>query len=533
MVVILGAGCRTSYDVNAARNRARIIDRPVSAWNPVSAGTNAEIVLTGGLQGVRTLGIHLARLEVESRALRAALEADRRGYFTIDETERIEGLLFRYLACRETLWDLVAYFGSRDRDFGSVEQQTKAFAIALHAAVLLDHYSSRLVLAFLKDPATKAKLNEGHHVYDIAPGSYDALFAAVTSPDNIKALNDAWTLTKTELQSTQSLLARITRDEPAYADLLRETETLYTSARETVEIILAKSAILLPKTANAVRQHGLVREARQVSKEISDNLYVAKGLIYNSISDIKRPMSAPVAFTDEQVSRIKALLQPGDVIFTYTAGYMSNVFLPGLCKHGITYVGSPQARRTAGVLAERLHEATESKRRTLEENLSLGRLPSGYDADVVEAVAEGVIFNSLDYLMKNHINRMVVLRPRISPEQRADALLATFLMLGAQYDFNFDFADATYICCTEVIYRALHKRGGIDFTLVPRLGIQTLCADDIMKYHLRQNTPKFDAILVAEEDPSSKQHRARVQTGADAQSRLREMLAPKPDDGLL
>jgi hypothetical protein len=180
-VVVLGSGCTTTYDVERERARARIIDKPYAAWEPVSAGANAEVVLASGLQNVLALSSHLTRLEDESQALRKSLKAGSRGYFTIDETDRIEGLLFRYLACRETLWDMIAYYGSRERTFGNDEQQTRAFLIALDAAVLLGHYSSRLVLTFMDNSAMTAKLNEGHRVYDILPGSYDALFAAVTS----------------------------------------------------------------------------------------------------------------------------------------------------------------------------------------------------------------------------------------------------------------------------------------------------------------------------------------------------------------
>ena len=40
------------------------------------------------------------------------------------------------------------------------------------------------------------------------------------------------------------------------------------------------------------------------------------------------------------------------MIFTYTAGYMSDVFIPGAFKHGITFVGSLEERSEAGLTAE-------------------------------------------------------------------------------------------------------------------------------------------------------------------------------------
>lgn len=528
VVVAVFIGCATPhFELNRARARARIIRQPLGGWAPVAAGTNADVVLAQALDHVHGLAVHLGRLEAEARSLREGLGARRRGYFTVDETDRIEGLLFRYLACRESLWDMVAYYGSREREFGDAGQQTKAFLVALHAATLLSHYSAKLVLAYLDDEALVRKLNEGHFVYDIPPRSYDEIFESVTARENIRALRDAWAYTSKERKDPQSMLARLLAEDPAYGDLMRETDAQYASASRALKAILEKRSIVDPEASNIIRHSRLVRNARRAKRDIGENLFVAKGLLYGRIGDIKRSGVAPAAFTEGQAAQIKGLLQPGDMIFTYTAGYMSNVFLPGTCKHGIVYVGSPAERRAAGVSEDLLVAATEAKRQQLSRCLDTAQLPSGYPADVVEAVSEGVVFNSLDYLLKNHVTRMVVLRPRVSASDRAGALLATFLMVGGQYDFNFDFADVSYLCCTEVVYRSLQKRGAIDFPLVPRFGVQTLCADDILLYHLRQQQPKFDLILLAEEVPNSRKHLARVDTGADAAARLNAWFADK------
>ena len=526
LLLLWAAGCATPFklNLNKARSTARIIHTPIGAWEPVSAGTNAEIAVSSGLQNVLAMEKHLARLQGESDALRTNLQGNAWHYFTVDETEQIEGLLFRYLACRETLWDIIAYYGNRDRPMGDEELQAKALIIALNAAVLLSDYSSRLVLTFLDEPAMIRKLNERHNVYDISGGTYDMLFASVTSGKNRRALMDAWVFVSKELANEQSAMARVRARVPAYRDLLDKTAAMYESVKKTQDILLKKNCLFFPNFRNALRHSRAVRRAKRLVNRVSDNLYEAKGRLFNAVSDIKRRSAKPAVFTAEQVERIHQLLEPGDVIFTYTAGYMSNVFLPGLCKHGILHVGSPADRAAAGATAEQVVSTTEEKRRKLEKILATETLRSGYKADVVEAVAEGVIFNSLDALLKNHINRMVVLRPRLTAEERRDALLTVFRMVGGQYDFNFDFANVTYLCCTEVAYRALQKRGGIEFSLTPRFGIQTLSADDIMRYHLKQIEPKFDTILMAEEAPHGRKHAARVLEGADAENRLRELM---------
>ena len=97
--------------------------------------------------------------------------------------------------------------------------------------------------------------------------------------------------------------------------------------------------------------------------------------------------------------------------------------------------------------------------------------------------------------------------------------------LGDGYDFRFDFSDATYQVCTEVIYRAIDGKGAIDFTLTERAGHETLSADDVANYYLETNPPAFDFVLYVEEDPGSKDHQAMVLVGNEGAKRLAALMA--------
>ena len=97
------------------------------------------------------------------------------------------------------------------------------------------------------------------------------------------------------------------------------------------------------------------------------------------------------------------------------------------------------------------------------------------------------------------------------------------------YDFDFDFEDTTYQCCTEVIYRALDGKSGIDFSLVSRMGIKTLSADDIITHHFATDTRLFDVVAYAEENPDSPIHGARVLAGKHAEKRLSALMNGKGD----
>ena len=139
---------------------------------------------------------------------------------------------------------------------------------------------------------------------------------------------------------------------------------------------------------------------------------------------------------------------------------------------------------------------------------------------MIEAVAEGVIFNNLEHIMDTHVDRMLVLRPRISEEERAQFIVEVYSYLGDGYDFLFDFTDSSMQVCTELIYRGINGKGLINFELTMRAGHETLSADDIANYYLNGQAGTFDFILLVEPEPNSKKHPAAVYTGTEGEARL-------------
>jgi hypothetical protein len=469
----------------------------------------------------------LGGLEREWQAAFTGLAEKKYSQVSTAETDALERLLFRFLGCRESLWDMVTFFADYERNFTTESDQTRALATGFHAAALLARHTAWLVQNGMENAVAVRKLNEAHYTYDIPSGTFDMLFYALTSPKHLADLRGAQRFFAAEATRPESELNRIMQADPPFAAELAQTAWLWLQADQMTEMVLKRKSIVLPAAANWMRQNELAEQSRKLAKTIGANLYVAQGLLFNTVSDFKRPQTHHTVFSPEQVAEIKAALEPGDLLMTYSAGYMSNVFLPGKFKHGITYVGAP-AQRAALDLGAAQGDVPEAKRARLTEDLAAERLPSGADADVIEAVAEGVIRNSLASLLHNHINRMVVLRPRLGEADRRGALVNTFLLLGCQYDFNFDFVDSSYQCCTEVIYRSLDRRGGIAFTLVPRSGVQTLAADDIINQHLRSSQSPFDLVLLAEEMPDSTAHAARILKGDEGAQRLAALMAEPP-----
>ena len=395
--------------------------------------------LISDLRRLQSFSMELKDMAQEMNPLQEYLGVKERGFYTSDEHDKIELLLFRYLLCRESLWEMVHYYNNYKTLFSEDENQAKGFLIGFAAAQQLACYSSKLVLTFIDEPQVIAKLNESYYRSEIAKGTYDKLFENVTSVKNLKSLRTAAQIFSEEINDPNSTLSRIVIAAPEYRSLILCSKQLMSESDSQILAILEKRSILLPDVRNQIRHTEIVSYIKKLRGELSDNLYILRGIVFTNLSRLKSPISLSITFTPEQVEHLKSMLQAGDIILTYKDGYMSNIFLPGVFKHGITYVGSVSERHALGLTEDIVYQVPKSKQQKLLHDLTVRTLPSGDEANLIEAVAEGVIFNSLEYLLREPIARLLVLRPRLNQEERIKNLLTVFLLLGSGYDFKFDF----------------------------------------------------------------------------------------------
>jgi hypothetical protein len=355
-------------------------------------------------------------------------------------------------------------------------------------------------------------MNEAFYRSEIPRDTYYELAREIT-PGRLSRIERAGVLTAEALADPSSELARLAATDARYGDLIARNVKLQRLAEARVRAALDE------------KQRSSSEPVRETEEFFGRGLYDARAMLFKGVSRLKSPSAELVRFSDEQKAQVLELIQPGDLILTYTAGYMSDVFIPGAFKHGITYVGSPGQREQAGLGAEDLAAAAPDAHERLATHVAQANLDDAEPADMIEAVAEGVIFNNLTHIMDTHINRLLVLRPQLTEAERADFLIEVFSYLGEDYDFCFDFSDSTRQVCTEVIYRAMDGKGGITFALTVRGGHETLSADDIALYYLNEHPQAFQFVLYAEEDPAGADHEARILTGQAGIDRLRGLMA--------
>jgi hypothetical protein len=470
-----------------------------------------EESLASNIRTIQAITPHLDELDAEFGNLPRPGDLGR-DYFNARETDKIEGLLFSFLAIQTTLWDMVNSYGGLDADFPADELDTKAHVLSITATLLMASHTAFIVARFADEPIAIAQLNEAYFRSEIPFGSYDRMRENATLPDLLESTTRIKTLYAREIADPQSALATLANNDAEYASLIAQIPALQDATETRLQQVLK----LYPSHTYTEKL------ARKDEEKQHKTLYALRSILFKDVSRLKNPAAHVVVFSDAQKQEIFSLLEPGDLVLTYTAGYMSDVFIPGAFKHGITYIGTPDNRESIGLSATVLPPDERFDVQELAANLQQSSLPDGTQADMIEAVAEGVIFNNLEHIMDTHINRMLVLRPRLSDAERAAFLVEVYSYLGDGYDFRFDFADASYQVCTEVIYRAINDKGSIDFALTERAGHETLSADDIANYHL--DSEAFDFVLLAETNPDSKNNEALVLVGSGGELRIEALM---------
>ncbi|MBL7076849.1 MAG: hypothetical protein ISS31_05195 [Kiritimatiellae bacterium] len=538
LLLITICGCAgPEYKIHESRDDARAI----KTLSGPAAGEDLQ------WHGVGRLSLELKRLEAFSSELsdiareitglhRAVGGKKKIEFYSMDEHDRIESMLFRYLVCREALWDIASYYGKRQGLFTSSTDKVKGFILAYNAALKVQYTDTKLVVTFLDEPVTVTKLNAGYARCRIPAGSFDRIFHAVTSVDHLEAMEASWKLFKEEADNPKSKISKVARSDDVYGALVRDIRIQRLYAKAQTDRLLDKTSTLFPNMTNRIRQ-SKVTELAATTRDAFKTGIGACGSLVGGVTTalIKAPLSTTVQWGLGDLKSMFAAAQPGDIILTVREGYLSNIIIPGEFKHGLTFVGSVSQRRAAGLSKSALAGVPAPVRQRTSEHFFRSRDATGAAANCIEAVSEGVVMSSTRRLTRLAMSKVLILRPVLSPSDRVGQLGAAFSHLEEPYDFKFNFADNSKLCCTESIYRSLNGRGKVAFSLVKRMGIMTLSADDIIRTYFRTldgDNPMLEFIALAEEVPGSAKHLGRVLTGPEGLERLRVIMnipAPRAD----
>ena len=394
----------------------------------------------------------LPRREYLTQEIEDAEAANTRGYYLPDEDERLREVYCTYLTARAALWEMINELSPHLR-----EKDSRIFGLTFCAAAALVRSATFLVNLAKKRPTVWKKLDEAEPRYGLQRKSFTRIYK------NISSIRWMWRFQEASRYYTKhrdSILGDL-RD----SDLSQVADWL-TSEEEHLEI--RRRAFLERRVA--YRMHSFLRRNTSGYTKVMFHLFRLSG---SAVAELRQPFKknqrVGKRVTPDIIQKIQPLLKPGDVIVTRHDDAMSNLFLPGFWPHAALFLGDSETRKQHALPEHPLA------------------------SDILEAKKDGVLFRQLSDTLT--VDSFVVIRPNLSNEDLADALSRACSHQGKLYDFVFDFRKAERLVCTEVVYRAYHSVGEIEFQLAKRSGRLALSAEDLLDQAITNNNFKVIAIF--------------------------------------
>jgi Permuted papain-like amidase enzyme, YaeF/YiiX, C92 family len=236
-------------------------------------------------------------------------------------------------------------------------------------------------------------------------------------------------------------------------------------------------------------------EIKEKSKEA---MYVAifpvQKYVMVSITGMEFTKRKGKFITDIELKEIKRNLEPGDILLKRNDWQATNLGISGFWTHTGLYIGSLEEldnyfndiKTLEGIrFSEKLREIDEKTYETLINNSELS---------VIEAIEEGVVVKPLSNIAK--VDYFSAVRPRISKEEKLNAILKAFSFVGRPYDFYINMESNDAFICTEVIYKSFEK--SITFEVEKKLDRKIVFPNSVVKKfaHERQKANReLDFVL--------------------------------------
>ena len=406
------------------------------------------------------------------------------GYFSNIENDQIENLLFQYLILRTSVWEIINKYRDYSTYSDDPSENMKALIIGYTSALTLYKYSGILITTNMGDGQAIDKLNESYYKSGIPRGSFQTVYMSLTKLEHLDELDIAHELISTEMNEPGTELYSLIKD-PIYGPLLNDLDQLHFAHVKLREEILNHFVLITPELTNRLRHSSIKKKVEDLIKKAGGRFNALKAMVLTYGGHLKSPISNHLTFSDREKDTLISILQPGDIILTYSEGYMSNIFLPGIFTHGIVFIGSKNGWEENDWLTM---DISHEQRSLIKQG-----------DDIIEAISEGVVSNSLKKILEKEINRLAVFRPDLSKNQIQDVLKTVHSYLGNLYDFSFDFNNAETQVCTELIYRGFNDIGPIHFELSKRAGVMNMSAEDICRSALETGNLELVTLVIEDE----------------------------------
>lgn len=151
----------------------------------------------------------------------------------------------------------------------------------------------------------------------------------------------------------------------------------------------------------------------------------------------------------EQIRKIFLLIKPGDILLRRFDRYLGTRLIPGFFTHAALYVGD---------------------------------LNKDEPDRVVHALGEGVVKEDLLKFLR--CDEIAILRTNLVEDEIKQVIEKGLSFVGKDYDFDFDFGNATKFSCTELVYTCFKDyKEKVNVKPKKRLWKMTIVPDDFLSFN--------------------------------------------------
>jgi len=410
----------------------------------------SDITLSRALRSVESAALGIPSHASLSEELMIVETAQKRGWFTPDEDERVRARYGQYLSARmallSTLQQIEMMLKGMKRDWSA---NLPYFATAFAAACLMVRGSSFIIELARSRPVVWKKLDEPEQRFGLPRYTFSALHKAATDRKRRRQFQNAVAFYRAHREEILALAAQ-----EGFASLI--------AILREEEIHLATMEQRIWRGRLWYHWFSFLSSHRAGYRRVMFHLFRWSG---SAIAELRqpgvKPSGAPKRITARQREELMQLARPGDVFITRHDDAMSNLFLPGFWPHAALYTGpKEQLEALSGVMPPSLRVRYRDSTRFLEAKKDGVRL-----RDAEETLA---------------LDACLILRPPLADSQMGEALTRALTHEGKLYDFLFDFRTADRLACTEVIYRTYHGYPPVDFHLIQTSGRACIPAEEMI-----------------------------------------------------
>ena len=123
-------------------------------------------------------------------------------------------------------------------------------------------------------------------------------------------------------------------------ELLSMTTKLSLDYEKHRQTILDNYTILPLEAADLMQVTTIEETVNDMINTAGSQLKAIQEFLFTLSADVRMPLVEGIKLTRRQKKSLKKSLKPGDIILTFSSGYLSNLILPGYFKHVLTYTGN-------------------------------------------------------------------------------------------------------------------------------------------------------------------------------------------------